>query len=109
MIARLTYEGLSASPVSDLRIPRGKTVTIELQQAPAGLIWPGSPDEQLDIKAAPDGRSAEITAKTVGNGTIEIQQGVGTRPLMVLRVQVYKDTSNEAVGFDATVGPEVPE
>lgn len=90
---------------SRIAIARGQELEVLLSGIQAPVQWFADNDEVLNI-ADNEGVKATITAAAVGTSTIEFKQrGV---PQGRLVIEVFKDITDEAVGFASEVGPEEP-
>lgn len=103
MRVKLTIDGVVEVPtIGDFRIAIGQVFKLKVSQVRGPLRWSADNDEVLDI--VDDGTDvAKITAANTGKSRLTIVPEVG--PMHVLNIEVYRD---EAVGFAAQVGPEVP-
>lgn len=89
MQVHVTYEGLTAYGTTQYRVPVGKSIRVELTDAPHKMLWFAHNDEVLAIYEAQDGLSANILCTSVGSSQIQLQ-GRGGHIDEVLTVTVYQ-------------------
>lgn len=103
MRVKLTIEGIVEVPsVGDFRVAAGTVFKLKVVDLIGPLEWSASNDEVLDI--VDDGTDvATITAAQPGRSRLTLIPRIG--PTHILNITVFRE---EAVGFTAEVGPEVP-